>query len=61
MYRKALALSLLGVLVMGIATIGYGTAFGDGFAQSLGAVMGQDDDDHDDDRKRKKNGHDRHD
>jgi hypothetical protein len=49
MYRKALALTLLGVLVMGVAAVGYGSAFGDGFARSLGAVLGQEDDEEDDD------------
>ncbi len=57
MYRKALALSLLGVLLMGTAAVAYGTAYGDGFARSLGAVLGQENDDHDKHKDRGKRGH----
>lgn len=53
MYRKALALTLLGVLVMGAATVAYGTLAGPGFVSSLaGVVGGGDGDDHDGDHDR---------
>lgn len=48
MYRKALALTLLGVLLVGSGAVAYGTVSGDGLPASLAAVMGGDDDDDDD-------------
>lgn len=58
MYRKALALTLLGVLVMGAATLAYGTMAGPGFVSSLAGVVGggDDDDDHDQEHDREHEG-----
>lgn len=40
MFRKMLALVLLGILVVGVGTIAYGTYFDKGFAASVASVTG---------------------
>jgi len=40
MYRKALSFVLLGVLVMGVATVTYGTFFDQGFTASAKGLFG---------------------
>ncbi|MFA7594011.1 MAG: hypothetical protein WCY26_09755 [Thiohalobacteraceae bacterium] len=47
MFRKALTLVLLGVLVMGTATVTYGTFFGNGFTASVTGALGAGDGEHD--------------
>jgi hypothetical protein len=48
MFKKSLALVLLGFLVVGGATVAYGTFGGAGFLPSLATVAGMGEDDHDD-------------
>ncbi len=40
MYRKAVSLLLVGLLVVGTATVAYGTFFDQGLAASVGAMFG---------------------
>ena len=49
MFHKALTLVLLGVLVMGSATMIYGTFYDKGFAASVTGILGLGDDEHEDD------------
>lgn len=49
MYRKALSLVLLGILLIGGLAVGYGTFFDQGFASSVASVVGAGEDEHDDD------------
>lgn len=52
MYRKALSLALLGILLIGGLAVGYGAFFDQGFAASVAGVVGAGDgDDHDDDHE----------
>ena len=44
MFHKTLALALFGVLIMGAATLAYGTFFDKGFAASVAGIMNMGDD-----------------
>jgi len=46
MFKKALHLVLAGILVMGAATLAYGTFFDQGLAASAAALVGAGGDDH---------------